>query len=67
MKNVIINVKQGKELYRTGSLMVNGLLLTYNYETEYHHLYNEEMTSREIVRVFLQNGLKTPKIEEVSA
>ena len=67
MKDVIINVKQGKELYRTGSIMINGLLLIYNFETEYHYLYNEEMTSREIVRVFLQNGLKTPKIGKVNA
>ena len=63
MTTITLNTKDAKELFKTGSLMINKRLLTYDNETEYNYYYNEEITEKEIVRVLIQNGIKHPRVE----
>ena len=63
MTTITLNKKDANELFKTGSLMINHRLLTYDSRTEYYIFFNEEVTKKEIVRVLVQNGIKHPRVE----
>ena len=62
MTTITLNIKDAKELVKTGSLMIDKRLLTYDSATEYSYFYNEEVTKKEIVRILVFSGIKHPNI-----
>lgn len=62
MTTIALNIKDAKELIKTGSLMIGKRLLTYDLATEYSYFYNEEVTEKEIVRILVFSGIKHPKV-----